>query len=556
MDTMEATNKVLSRIQTLDPHNASKILGYILIREHGDKDVIRLAHGPDAVLLSLISEVKARLGLSSSAASPPSPSLGPFSQASLRITIPNNAFQFHSSPPLSPWSNASPVSHPTVTNASPGRPLPFCSGDAVDQFRFLDESSPAEETHHQLHKQRCSANEAEFAGDSDDGALGVRPCMYNPPRKLLHAFYGSPTKQDASFDDFLRMKAHHLQHQRLHYPLTYNNNNTIMSNLNENPRLAPAPFMIGEELQRFGHCPLPEVPCDFSGVSFDGYSDACLRQIYLTFPADSTFSEEDVSNYFSIYGPVHDVRIPYQQKRMFGFVTFVYPETVKLILAKGNPHFVCDCRVLVKPYKEKGKILEKNRKQQQHHMDLGKLSACLSPSGLDSREPYDLPFGPRMFNSSQEALLRRKLEKEAELQKAIDLHSRRLMDLQLLDVKNKEKYSQFQCSSSPVFPVSCQSNSQSSNYEITEENNGSHEASAAGQENNSGSEDNPELHKRGLEHILPGKIVAAAFPSLKSAAENLPTGTDDSFSPTPFSNNTPTLLGTSPSIHPLFNHVT
>ena len=63
----------------------------------------------------------------------------------------------------------------------------------------------------------------------------------------------------------------------------------------------------------------------------------------------------------SIYGPVHDVRIPYQQKRMFGFVTFVYPETVKLILAKGNPHFICDARVLVKPYKEKGKVPDKFR---------------------------------------------------------------------------------------------------------------------------------------------------------------------------------------------------
>ena len=63
----------------------------------------------------------------------------------------------------------------------------------------------------------------------------------------------------------------------------------------------------------------------------------------------------------SIYGPVHDVRIPYQQKRMFGFVTFVYPETVKLILAKGNPHFICDARVLVKPYKEKGKVPDKYR---------------------------------------------------------------------------------------------------------------------------------------------------------------------------------------------------
>lgn len=46
---------------------------------------------------------------------------------------------------------------------------------------------------------------------------------------------------------------------------------------------------------------------------------------------------------------------------MFGFVTFVFPETVKLILAKGNPHFVCDARVLVKPYKEKGKVPDKYR---------------------------------------------------------------------------------------------------------------------------------------------------------------------------------------------------
>ncbi|XP_031117795.1 zinc finger CCCH domain-containing protein 23-like [Ipomoea triloba] len=107
-----------------------------------------------------------------------------------------------------------------------------------------------------------------------------------------------------------------------------------------------------------------------------------------------------------------------------------------------------------------------------------------------------------MFNNSQEAVLRRKLEKEAVLQKAIDLHSRRLMDLQLMDVKNKEKYNHFQCSSSPVIPVSCQSNSQSPNYQVTEENS-SHEASSAGQENKSGSEDSgkkqrcnsPELHK-------------------------------------------------------------
>ncbi|URD87465.1 Zinc finger C-x8-C-x5-C-x3-H type (and similar) [Musa troglodytarum] len=39
---------------------------------------------------------------------------------------------------------------------------------------------------------------------------------------------------------------------------------------------------------------------------------------------------------------------------MFRFVTFVYPETMKLILTKCNPHFICRCLVLVKPYKKKG----------------------------------------------------------------------------------------------------------------------------------------------------------------------------------------------------------
>ena len=127
-----------------------------------------------------------------------------------------------------------------------------------------------------------------------------------------------------------------------------------------------------------------------------------------------------------MYGPVQDVRIPYQQKRMFGFVTFVYAETVRIILSKGNPHFVCDARVLVKPYKEKGKVPDRFRSgassllvhctllvltvsvpkkklcmlflsfflfdfrklQNPHH---GDFAGCTSPTGLlDSRDPFDL----------------------------------------------------------------------------------------------------------------------------------------------------------------------
>lgn len=44
---------------------------------------------------------------------------------------------------------------------------------------------------------------------------------------------------------------------------------------------------------------------------------------------------------------------------MFVFVTFVFSETVKQILAKGNPHFVCGARVLGKPYREKFRPFER-----------------------------------------------------------------------------------------------------------------------------------------------------------------------------------------------------
>lgn len=60
-----------------------------------------------------------------------------------------------------------------------------------------------------------------------------------------------------------------------------------------------------------------------------------------------------------IFGTVEDVRIPCQEKRMFGFVTFADPESVKTVLEKKNPHYVQGSRVLVKPYKERSKIMEK-----------------------------------------------------------------------------------------------------------------------------------------------------------------------------------------------------
>ncbi|KAI3673696.1 hypothetical protein L6452_39822 [Arctium lappa] len=119
------------------------------------------------------------------------------------------------------------------------------------------------------------------------------------------------------------------------------------------------------------------------------------KQIYLTFPAESTFTEDDVANYFSTFGPVQDVRIPCQQKRMFGFVTFHNAETVQMILSKGNPHYVCGARVLVKPYREKLKLFDRKYFEKleapvcyrSHHIDMDHdLQARLEASRLFGRQ--------------------------------------------------------------------------------------------------------------------------------------------------------------------------
>ncbi|KAK1387025.1 hypothetical protein POM88_015203 [Heracleum sosnowskyi] len=65
-------------------------------------------------------------------------------------------------------------------------------------------------------------------------------------------------------------------------------------------------ILMGDEINKFSRSPR------FERSEFSMSPDS--RHIYLTFPADSTFREEDVSSYFSNYGPVQDVRIPYQQK--------------------------------------------------------------------------------------------------------------------------------------------------------------------------------------------------------------------------------------------------
>lgn len=496
MDSYEATKVVFSRIQTLDPENASKIMGYLLLQDHSEKEMIRLAFGPETHLHNLILKAKTHLGLSptnpTNPISRPNPLSLSSSSSSSSSRITNNG-GFDITNPSSPSSNnpwpynkfSTPaLSYANVVketgNIGSGSSLSsafqYNSSDLIDEYQlqdhlsFLNDSKTDDlfdprlelayaDSPLQRQSYLSSAPGMCFGSeDASSGGLGWKPCLYfargfcknGSSCRFLHgdsgdsaAIVGSPSKLNEfeQCQELLRSKAAHQQKLAAgsqfmagaSFP--YNKYmNFLMQQQNDNTQrsAAAAALMMGDELHKFGRCRAERN--DFSAIGLGGMVNPGSRQIYLTFPADSTFREEDVSNYFSNYGPVQDVRIPYQQKRMFGFVTFLYPDTVKIILAKGNPHFVCDSRVLVKPYKEKGKIPDK--KQQQQQLERGEYLACSSPPGLDSRESFDLQLGTRMFYNTQEMLLRRKLEEHADLQQAIELQGRRLMNLQLLDLKN------------------------------------------------------------------------------------------------------------------------
>ncbi|KAM6595122.1 hypothetical protein CsatA_002825 [Cannabis sativa] len=515
MDSYEATRVVFTRIQNIDPENASKIMGLLLIQDHGEKEMIRLAFGPETLLHSVILKARKDLAItsSSSSSSPPlTPSTTVNGSVNLSLTIPNsNPTSWVDELTISPPKNSSSTS----LNSSS---LPFYANNndnniIIDDFHlqnpdlfyqdYLSSSSPTD--HHQAvwsnssvnHRRSCSVSDVCLNTEDPNSGFGWKPCLYyargycknGTSCRFLHGVgvgvgdnnnNGSACGSDGSSpkldnmmaaaaaaaepchheQQLLRSKSAHQQRQHLaaasqlmaaaanSFPYSPKSMNFLLQQQNETQRSAAAAaaamMMGGEDLHKFGRSRLER-----NDFAMNGGVNPASRQIYLTFPADSTFREEDVSSYFSIYGPVQDVRIPYQQKRMFGFVTFVYAETVKLILAKGNPHFVCDARVLVKPYKEKGKVQDKYRKQQQPQVERGDFSPCGTPTGLDSRDPFDLQLGARMFYNSQDMLWRRKLEEQAELQQAIELQSRRIMGLQLLDVK-KHHHHRALSSGSPI----------------------------------------------------------------------------------------------------------
>ncbi|MCO5608520.1 hypothetical protein L7F22_062731 [Adiantum nelumboides] len=502
MDAYEVTRLVYSRVQALEPELASKIMGYLLLQDQGEQEMLKLAFAPDLQLQAVMNKAKQQLGLSLSAvstsagvastiqtqvAAPPYRVPGLFSSITSAaspspLLLPPDPFPYYGDDTLLP-SNSAPVTplhhqhhhhHPLFNNGfdDPYPPPPdVISNLLLDKFHpdagpnFF--SRPLSVTA----RRPSSLSDFPLSPDSTCLSPAWKPCLYysrgyckhGSNCRFLHAHHslrsdpGSPSsvssngQMDYRIDDIvvpgslerLEMELEELLRGRrapvsiASLPQLYYEKfgRTLQAEgyLTESQRHGKAGFSLTKLLARLKNTVtlidrphgqhavvLAEDAMRFSAFRSDR-DELCTvnpgsRQIYLTFPAESTFSEEDVSAYFRGYGPVQDVRIPFQQKRMFGFVTFVYPETVKAILAKGNPHHICGARVLVKPYKEKSKHSENRRLVERDH------SRFFPSRSFDGRE---FPFSPGAQFFDDHDLLRRQINEQA-----LELERRRFADFQ------------------------------------------------------------------------------------------------------------------------------
>ncbi|XP_022758928.1 zinc finger CCCH domain-containing protein 18-like isoform X2 [Durio zibethinus] len=501
MDFTESTKVVYNRIQQLEPENVSKIIGYLLLQDHGDRDMIRLAFGPDTLLHSLIHKAKSELSLNKAAISVPiSPSqVSPTAVTDLPV-------QFTT---YSPASARAASTAATIRAATPFWDPQVSADQHVNDLEFVPPGAVAEDyrLQNQMHflnmeDQLESANSvsSEFLSNYyySEPALGARTSRRSPslpefPVKICHYFnkgfckhgnncryfHGYPMPEsfsqlfglnsnDVGNDDRvispgtlekLELELTELLKARRGLPVSiaslpmlyyekYGRTLQAEGYLTESQRHGKAGYSLTKLLARLKNSiRLIDRPhgqhsvilaedapkyLETSGERSDpGGIVAGSRQIYLTFPAESTFTEQDVSNYFNKFGPVQDVRIPCQQKRMFGFVTFVYAETVKLILAKGNPHFVCGARVLVKPYREKSRLVDRKYTEKVQH------PMYYSPHFIDGE--MELQSTPRVCDHAR--IFRKQLIEDHE--QTLEFERRRFSELHLAPKQQSTNHSYF-----------------------------------------------------------------------------------------------------------------
>ncbi|PON94102.1 Splicing factor-like protein [Trema orientale] len=479
MDFPETTKILFNRIQELEPENGTKILGYLLLQGYGDQELLRLASAPEHLVLQVILKAKTELQMLASrpASSPispsinPTPAFSPFSPASSRSLM---------SPTV---RTSSPFWDPQLVKNQNSDFLPMGFSDSSLELENQAQFLSLEDQMEQINSGLSGFGNEFYFPDAGIGGLNgrsrrisnlsefpVKTCHYYNKGFCKHGsscryFHGQVIPEsfpqmygnDSANEDHLfspgsleklELEIIELLKSRRGNPVSiaslpamyyekYGKYLQADGYLTESQRHGKAGYSLTKLLARLKnsirlidrpHGQHAVILAEDSAKYMENRNEKSdpgpivsgSRQIYLTFPAESTFTEEDVSNYFNTFGPVEDVRIPCQQRRMFGFVTFASADTVKMILAKGNPHFVCGARVLVKPYREKSKLVDRK------YSDRIDAPLYYSPHYSDMEsEFYSISRG---YENSR--MLRKQL---MEHERALEFETRRLSGMQLME---------------------------------------------------------------------------------------------------------------------------
>ncbi|KAJ7963681.1 Zinc finger CCCH domain-containing protein 18 [Quillaja saponaria] len=301
MDISGSTKVLFDRIQKLDPENVSKIMGYLLLQDNADEEIILLAKAPDHFLEKVVYKAKTELQ-----------------------RLPDKWSIATISPPLNP---PRVFSHPPAD--SPGVLVPLRSFHVPSPFWDPQRGRNAKSASGYMNSNK----------------------EYQNQRQLYGSEKSKRTGEDKMFG----------------FPNDYYYPDTATGNLNGSghrrvPSMSGFPVIC--HLFHKGFCKHGNnCPYDHEDVITESSSQivTASQKIFLTFPAESTFTEEDVFNYFSTFGPVKDVMIPCKQKRVFGFVTFANSDTVESVFQIGKPHFVQGSIVHVKRHRDELKIVDSSQ---------------------------------------------------------------------------------------------------------------------------------------------------------------------------------------------------
>ncbi|PHU12957.1 Zinc finger CCCH domain-containing protein 18 [Capsicum chinense] len=464
MDPFDAAKLVHERIMRVEPeHVTRKIIGYIYLQDYPDQEMIRLALGPDTLIHNVIQKAKDALNLNSTSVFC-SPSITPVNTADPLLQFgrfpphsPSSAFHVAASrckPQLSDeHSCLTEIFYPgydpqqqflqpeeTTDFGNLNYPSDYCYPEAALIRRGRNSPCPLKlpaKACHYFNKGFCrnGASCRYFHGhpfpESYSHMIDPNLCEYGDEDELLSP--GSLEKLELEITELLKYKKGHpvsIASLPMMYYEKYGRTLQAEGYLTESQRHGKPGYNLTKLLARLKFVRLIERPhgqhsivlAEDAAKYMDPYGERSdpgpivsgSRQIYLTFPAESTFTEEDVSDYFETFGPVQDVRMPCQQKRMFGFVTFFSADTAKIVLSTGNPHYVCGARVLVKPYREKPKLSERKHQERLESSIFYHLQHADFDSGLQER------FKPPR-------LLRKHLMEE----QVLEIETRRLAQLQL-----------------------------------------------------------------------------------------------------------------------------